>query len=152
MQIPGRDVGPDIKYNSKLVAKMTNYLMQDGKKTVAERVVYNALEQVGKRNDKSSLDVLNEAVTNCTPMLEVRTRRVGGANYQVPYEVPKDRGLALALRWILEGARGRGERTMAERLAAELTDAANKEGKAFAKRIEAHRMAQANRAFAHYRW
>ncbi|MCD6142446.1 30S ribosomal protein S7 [Candidatus Acetothermia bacterium] len=152
MQIPGRDVKPDIKYNSKLLSKLINYVMLDGKKSVAERIVYEALERIEKRSEVPPLEVVNTAVANCSPRLEVRTRRVGGANYQVPYEVPPDRQTALALRWIVKAARERGERTMAERLAAEILNAANKEGKAYGKRLEAHRMAEANRAFAHYRW
>ncbi len=152
MQIPGRDVKPDIKYNSKLLSKLINYVMLDGKKSVAERIVYEALERIEKQSDTPPLEVVNTAVANCSPRLEVRTRRVGGANYQVPYEVPPDRQTALALRWIVRAARERGEHTMAERLAAEIISAANKEGKAYGKRLEAHRMAEANRAFAHYRW
>ncbi len=152
MQIPGRDVKPDIKYNSKLLSKLINYVMLDGKKSVAERIVYEALERIEKQSDTPPLEVVNAAVANCSPRLEVRTRRVGGANYQVPYEVPPDRQTALALRWIVKAARERGEHTMAERLAAEIMSAANKEGKAYGKRLEAHRMAEANRAFAHYRW
>ena len=152
MQIPGRDVKPDIKYNSKLLSKLINYVMLDGKKSVAERIVYEALERIEKRSEVPPLEVVNTAVANCSPRLEVRTRRVGGANYQVPYEVPPDRQTALALRWIVKAARERGERTMAERLAAEILNGANKEGKAYGKRLEAHRMAEANRAFAHYRW
>ena len=152
MKIPGRDVHPDTKHNSKLLSKLTNYVMQDGKKSTAQRVVYSALEIVDGRSESSSLEVFNEAVTNCSPRLEVRTRRVGGANYQVPYEVPVDRQVALALRWIVRAARERGENTMAECLAAEILDAARKEGKAYNKRLDAHRMAEANKAFAHYRW
>ena len=152
MQIPGRDVKPDVKHNSKLLAKLINYVMLDGKKTVAERTIYKALEEIEKRNDASSLEVFTTAVANCSPRLEVRTRRVGGANYQVPYEVPSDRQTALALRWIVRAARERGEHTMATRLAMEVMDAARKEGKAYNKRLEVHRMAEANRAFAHYRW
>jgi small subunit ribosomal protein S7 len=152
MKIPGRDVTPDTKYNSKLLSKLTNYIMQDGKKSIAQRVVYFALAIVDERSESSSLETFNEAVTNCSPRLEVRTRRVGGANYQVPYEVPADRQVALALRWIVRAARERGENTMAECLAAEILDAARKEGKAYNKRLDAHRMAEANKAFAHYRW
>ena len=152
MQIPGRDVKPDIKHNSKLLAKLTNYVMMDGKKSVAERIVYESLEEIDKRSDSSSLEVFTTAVANCSPRLEVRTRRVGGANYQVPYEVPPDRQTALALRWIVRAARERGEHTMATRLAMEIMDAARKEGKAYNKRLDVHRMAEANRAFAHYRW
>jgi small subunit ribosomal protein S7 len=152
MKIPGRDVIPDTKYNSKLLAKLINYVMQDGKKAVAQSVVYTALDIVDDRSESASLETFNEAVTNCSPRLEVRTRRVGGANYQVPYEVPADRQVALALRWIVRAARERGENTMAECLAAEILEAARKEGKAYNKRLDAHRMAEANKAFAHYRW
>jgi small subunit ribosomal protein S7 len=152
MKIPGRDVMPDIRYSSKLLAKLVNYIMQDGKKAIAQRVVYDALGLVEQRSGAPALDQFNEALTNCSPRLEVRTRRVGGANYQVPYEVPADRQMALALRWIVGAARARGEHTMAERLANEILEAARKEGKAYNKRLDAHRMAEANKAFAHYRW
>ncbi|RLB67897.1 MAG: 30S ribosomal protein S7 [Deltaproteobacteria bacterium] len=152
MQLPGRDVKPDIKYNSQLLAKLINYVMQDGKKSVAEKVVYDALEQISNRSDEAPLEVFNAALANCSPRLEVRTRRVGGANYQVPYEVPQDRQIALALRWIVSAARDRSGNTMGGRLAAEIMDAARKEGKAYNKRLDVHRMAEANRAFAHYRW
>jgi len=152
LKIPGRDVAPDIRHNSKLLAKLINYVMQDGKKATAQRVVYDAIEQVGERSDAPALDTFNEAIANCSPRLEVRTRRVGGANYQVPYEVPPDRQIALALRWLVGAARARGEHTMAGRIAGEILDAARKEGKAYAKRLDAHRMAEANKAFAHYRW
>jgi len=152
MQIPGRDVKPDVKYNSKLLAKLINYVMLDGKKATAARVVYDALEQIAGRSENGALEVFNEAISNCSPRLEVRSRRVGGANYQVPYEVPADRQVALALRWIVAAARERGGHTMASRLAGELMDAAHKEGKAYNKRLDVHRMAEANRAFAHYRW
>ncbi len=152
MRMPGRDVKPDVKHNSKLLAKLINYVMLDGKKSVAERIVYEALQEIDKRGDASSLEVFTTAVANCSPRLEVRTRRVGGANYQVPYEVPPDRQTALALRWIVRAAQERGEHTMATRLATEIMDAARKEGKAYNKRLDVHRMAEANRAFAHYRW
>jgi len=152
MKIPGRDVSPDTKYNSKLLAKLVNYVMLDGKKAAARRIVYSALDIVSDRGGAAPLDTFNEAIGNCSPRLEVRTRRVGGANYQVPYEVPADRQMALALRWIVRAARERGENTMAERLAGEVLDAAKKEGKAYNKRLDAHRMAEANKAFAHYRW
>ncbi len=152
MELPGRDVKADIKYSSQLLAKLINYVMHDGKKSVAEGVVYDALERISKRGDEPALDVFNTALTNCSPRLEVRTRRVGGANYQVPYEVPQDRQIALALRWIVAAARERSGNTMGGRLAAEITDAARKEGKAYNKRLDVHRMAEANRAFAHYRW
>jgi small subunit ribosomal protein S7 len=152
MQIPGRDVKADIKYSSTLLAKLINYIMQDGKKATAEKVVYDALSEIGERSDTPALDVFNAALANCSPRLEVRTRRVGGANYQVPYEVPQDRQIALALRWIVRAARERNGHTMAGRLAAEIMEAARKEGKAYNKRLDVHRMAEANRAFAHYRW
>jgi len=152
LKIPGRDVAPDIRHNSKLLAKLINYVMQDGKKATAQRVVYDAIEQIGERSESPALDTFNEAIANCSPRLEVRTRRVGGANYQVPYEVPPDRQIALALRWLVGAARARGEHTMAARIAGEILDAARKEGKAYAKRLDAHRMAEANKAFAHYRW
>jgi len=152
VKIPGRDVRLDIKYNSKLLTKLINYVMHDGKKAIAERIVYRALERVEEKGESSGLDVFNEAIANCSPRLEVRTRRVGGANYQVPYEVPPDRQIALSLRWLVGAARERHEKTMAERLAAEILEAARKEGKAYNKRLDAHRMAEANKAFAHYRW
>ena len=153
MQIPGRDVRPDIKYNSKLLAKLVNYVMLEGKKTTAERIVYDALGEIERRGGETpALDVFNAAIANCTPRLEVRSRRVGGSNYQVPYEVPPDRQIALALRWIVGAARERGEHTMAARLAGEILDASRKEGKAYNKRLDIHRMAEGNRAFAHYRW
>ena len=152
MKLPGRDVKPDIRYSSKLLAKLINYSMLSGKKATAERIVYDALELVEKRSNTPALDVFNEALANCSPRLEVRTRRVGGANYQVPYEVPADRQIALALRWLVSFSRARGEHTMAERLAGEILDASRKEGKAYNKRLDAHRMAEANKAFAHYRW
>jgi small subunit ribosomal protein S7 len=152
VQIPGRDVREDIKYNSKLLSKLINYVMLDGRKAAAERVVYDALDHVGNQTETPPLELLTTAVENCSPRLEVRTRRVGGANYQVPYEVPPDRQLALALRWLVQAARERGEYTMARCLASEILDAAQKEGKAYNKRLDSHRMAEANRAFAHYRW
>ena len=152
MKIPGRDVKPDIRHSSKLLAKLINYIMQEGKKPTAESIVYGALDAVESRSGSPALDVFNEAITNCSPRLEVRTRRVGGANYQVPYEVPQDRQMALALRWLVAASRERGEHTMAERLAAEIMDASRKEGKAYTKRLDAHRMAESNKAFAHYRW
>ena len=152
MQMPGRDVKPDIKHNSKLLAKLINYVMQEGKKSTAERSVYEAFDRINERSDAPALEVFNAAITNCSPRLEVRTRRVGGANYQVPYEVPQERQISLALRWIVRAARERSGHTIGGRLAAEIMDAARKEGKAYNKRLDVHRMAEANRAFAHYRW
>ena len=152
MKLPGRNVSPDMKYGSQLLSKLINYVMLEGKKSAARRIVYSALELVEERSEQTALEVFNEALANCSPRLEVRTRRVGGANYQVPYEVPQDRQIALALRWLVAAARARGENTMAAQLAAEILDASRKEGKAYNKRIDAHRMAEANKAFAHYRW
>jgi len=152
MKLPGRNVNPDMRYGSQLLAKLINYVMLEGKKSAAKRIVYSALELVEERSEQPALDVFNEALANCSPRLEVRTRRVGGANYQVPYEVPQDRQIALALRWLVAAARARGENTMAAQLAAEILDASRKEGKAFNKRLDSHRMAEANKAFAHYRW
>jgi small subunit ribosomal protein S7 len=152
MKLPGRTLGPDMKFGSQLLSKLINYIMLDGKKATAQRIVYDALEIVEQRGGKPALEVFSEALSNCSPRLEVRTRRVGGANYQVPYEVPQDRQIALALRWMVEASRARGENTMAERLAAEILDGSRKEGKTYNKRLDAHRMAEANKAFAHYRW
>ncbi len=152
MKLPGRNVGSDMKYGSQLLSKLINYIMLEGKKSTAQRIAYLALESVEERSGQPALEVFNEALANCSPRLEVRTRRVGGANYQVPYEVPQDRQIALALRWLVEAARARGEHTMAARLAGEILDASRKEGKAYNKRLDAHRMAEANKAFAHYRW
>ena len=152
MKLPGRNVSPDIRYGSQLLAKLINYVMLEGKKSAAKRIVYSALAVVEERSEQTALEVFNEALANCSPRLEVRTRRVGGANYQVPYEVVQDRQIALALRWIVAAARARGEKTMSAKLAGEILDASRKEGKAYNKRLDAHRMAEANKAFAHYRW
>jgi small subunit ribosomal protein S7 len=152
MNLPGRNVAPDMRYGSQLLSKLINYVMLEGKKSAAQRIVYSALEIVESRSEHTALEAFNEALGNCYPRLEVRTRRVGGANYQVPYEVPQDRQIALALRWLVSAARARGEHTMAERLAGEILDASRKEGKAYNKRLDTHRMAEANKAFAHYRW
>jgi small subunit ribosomal protein S7 len=152
MKLPGRNVSPDMKYGSQLLSKLINYIMLEGKKSAARRIVYSALEIVEERSEQTALEVFNEALANCSPRLEVRTRRVGGANYQVPYEVAQDRQIALALRWIVAATRARGENTTAAKLAGEILDASRKEGKAYNKRLDAHRMAEANKAFAHYRW
>jgi len=150
--IPGRDVPPDIQHGSKLVEKFVNYVMLDGKKTVVRRCVYEAFALVDRRGEGPALETFIKAVQNCMPKLEVRSRRVGGATYQVPFEVPGNRQTMLALRWLAKAARERSEYTMAERIAAELVEAARGEGRACAKKQESHRMAEANRAFAHYRW
>jgi len=152
MKIPGRNVKVDTRFGSQLLSKLINYVMLEGKKSTAQRIVYDALALIEERSEQTALEVFNEGLSNCSPRLEVRTRRVGGANYQVPYEVPQDRQIALALRWIVDASRARGEHTMAERLAGEILDAARKEGKAYNKRLDSHRMAEANKAFAHYRW
>lgn len=152
----GRDLPPflyaDLRYESKLVEKLINYLMEDGKKSVSRRIVYTAFDLLQERSGQPALEVFYKALSNCMPKLETRSRRVGGAAYQVPYDVPEDRQKTLAMRWIVQAARERGERTMAECLAAELMDAAQGQGKAHDKKLEAHRMAEANRPFAHYRW
>ena len=152
MKLPGREVNPDMRYGSQLLSKLINYVMLEGKKSAAQRIVYSALALVEERSEQTALEVFNVALANCSPRLEVRTRRVGGANYQVPYEVPQARQIALALRWMVDAARHRGEHTMATRLAGEILEAARKDGKAYNRRLDAHRMAEANKAFAHYRW
>lgn len=149
---PVREVLPDPIYNSKVVTKFINKLMWDGKKSVAEKIFYNALELIEKKGDKKGIEVFEEAIENVKPLLEVKSRRVGGATYQVPIEVRPVRQQSLAIRWIIDAARKRNERTMAARLANELLDAAEKRGAAFKKKEDTHKMAEANKAFAHYRW
>jgi len=150
--IPGRDVAADVRQGSKLVEKLINYVMWDGTKSLARRTVYEAFDLLDRRGEGPALDTFLKAVQNCMPKIEVRSRRVGGAAYQVPFEVPAHRQTMLALRWMVQAARARSERTMPERLAGEISAAARGEGGAYQKRQEAHRMAEANRAFAHYRW
>lgn len=150
--IPGRDVPPDVHYGQKLVEKLINYVMWHGKKSLARRIVYQAFDLLERRGEGPALETFLRAAQNCMPKLEIRSRRVGGATYQVPFEVPPERQTTLALRWIVQAARNRPEHTMPERLAAEIAEAARGEGRAYQKRLEAHRMAEANRAFAHYRW
>ncbi|MHA2610329.1 MAG: 30S ribosomal protein S7 [bacterium JZ-2024 1] len=147
-----RIIPPDGKYHSVLVQRLINKVMKDGKKSVAEWIVYGALERVGEKTKKNPLEVLEQAIHNVTPLLQVRSRRVGGANYQVPVEVPPEKGLSLALRWLVEASRARKGRNMIEKLSAEILDAQKNEGGAVRKKQEVHRMAEANRAFAHYRW
>lgn len=142
----------DPKYKDKLVGKFINKMMWDGKKSVAERVLYSALDILQEKKQDDPLKLFKQAIENVKPMLEVRSRRVGGANYQVPVEVRAERKVALATKWIILSARSRGERTMSARLASELMDAIEKKGNAMKKREDIHRMAEANRAFAHYRW
>jgi small subunit ribosomal protein S7 len=147
-----REILPDAKYGDFIVSKFMNNVMQDGKKSVAESIVYGAMEVLEKRGDGDAVRTFHEAIENVKPHLEVRSRRVGGATYQVPIEVRSDRAQALAFRWIIQIARKRGENTMTERLSGELLDAANNRGGAVKKREDTHRMAEANRAFSHYRW
>lgn len=149
---PVREVLPDPIYNSKVVTKFINKLMLDGKKSVAEKIFYQALENIEKKGDKKGIEIFEEAIENVKPLLEVKSRRVGGATYQVPVEVRPVRQQSLAIRWIIDAARKRNERTMAARLANELTDAAEKRGTAYKKKEDTHKMAEANKAFAHYRW
>jgi small subunit ribosomal protein S7 len=149
---PKREIEPDLRYNSVLVSRFINKIMKDGKKSLATRIMYQAMDIVQERTRRPALEVLEEAVRNVSPVLEVKPRRVGGATYQVPVEVPPHRQTSLAIRWILSAARSRSGHSMAERLAAELIDAVNKTGAAIKKREDTHRMAEANQAFAHYRW
>jgi small subunit ribosomal protein S7 len=151
-EVPKREVLPDPKYGSQDVAKFINVLMTRGKKSVAERIIYGALEQIKRKTGKEPLEVFNQAVNNVKPMVEVKSRRVGGANYQVPVEVRPVRRAALAMRWLRDAARNRGEKAMNARLASELAEAAEGRGGAMKKREEVHRMAEANKAFAHYRF
>ncbi len=149
---PKREVAPDIKYNSVLVSRFVNKLMYSGKKSTAQRCFYDALDLIESRSKRPGLDVFEQAVKNVTPILEVKPRRVGGATYQVPVEVRPDRQLSLAIRWLIDTTRRRPGKTMAEKLASELMDAASNTGATIKKREDTHRMAEANRAFAHYRW
>ena len=152
-EVPKRDVLPDPKFGSVELTKCMNVLMIDGKKAVAERIVYGALEQIAKKvQGKEAIEVFNEAIANAKPVVEVKSRRVGGANYQVPVEVRPSRRLALAMRWVRDAARKRGEKSMDLRLAGELIDAAEGRGGAMKKREEVHRMAEANKAFSHFRF
>ena len=151
-EVPKREILPDPKFSSQEVAKFINVLMTRGKKSVAERIMYGALDQVAKKSGKDPFEVFNQALSNVRPMVEVKSRRVGGANYQVPVEVRSVRRNALAMRWLREAARKRGEKSMGVRLAGELIDAAEGRGGAVKKREEVHRMAEANKAFAHYRF
>ena len=147
-----REVLPDAKYGDRVLTKFMNCLMLDGKKSVAEAIVYGALERVEGRAKVDPVQVFHDALGNVKPHLEVRSRRVGGATYQVPVEVRSDRAQALAIRWLINSARARSENTMTERLSGELLDAANQRGSAVKKREDMHRMAEANKAFSHYRW
>ena len=147
-----RSVTPDPRYNSETVARFINRLMRGGKKSVAQRVFYDALDIISERTKRDGLEVFEEALKNATPQIEVKPRRVGGATYQVPVEVRPNRALALAQRWLITNARKRSGKSMAVKLAGELMDAANNQGATIRKRDETHKMAEANKAFAHYRW
>jgi len=154
-QAPKRTILPDPKYHSDLLAKFMNMIMNDGKKSVAERIIYGALDRItekGTQTDDKALEVLETALENVKPMVEVKSRRVGGATYQVPVEVRPVRRQTLAMRWVIEAARKRSEKSMAHRLAHELMDAADNRGTAVKKKEDTHRMAEANKAFSHYRW
>ena len=149
---PVREIMADPIYNSKVITKFVNTVMQDGKKSTAEKIMYGAIANLDARGEEKGIDLFEKAVENVKPLLEVRSRRVGGATYQVPVEVRAVRRQTLALRWLVEYARKRNERTMVERLANELFEAANERGSSFKKKEDMHRMAEANKAFAHYRW
>jgi len=150
--VPKRDVLPDPVYGSVVVAKLINSIMLDGKKGVAQAIVYDAFERIAKATGDEPLEVFEKAMNNIMPVLEVKARRVGGANYQVPMEVRAERRETLGIRWLTKYTRARGEKTMSERLAKELMDAANGTGASVKKKEDTHKMAEANRAFAHYRW
>ena len=150
--IPKREVLPDPVYGTVIVTKLINQIMYDGKRGVAQRVCYGAFEKVAEKTGKDAMEVFNEALANILPSLEVKARRVGGATYQVPIEIRPERRQTLTLRWLVDFTRKRGEKTMAERLAAEILDASNNAGAAVRRKEEMHRMAESNKAFAHYRW
>jgi len=147
-----REILPDPKFGNRTLSKFMNIVMLDGKKSVAEKIVYGALDRVAEKTKGDALDMFEKALGNIRPMVEVKSRRVGGATYQVPIEVRGDRGMALAMRWLVDSARKRGEKSMGMRLAGEILDAVENKGSAVKKREETHRMAEANKAFAHYRW
>lgn len=151
-EVPKRIIAPDPKYKNILVSKFINGLMREGKKSLSRRIFYDAMDIVERRSKEEPVKVFEQAVENIKPVLEVRSRRVGGATYQVPVEVRTNRKQALAIRWLVSFSKKRGEKSMAQRLAGELLDAYNKRGMAFKKREDTHRMAEANKAFAHYRW
>ena len=150
--IAKRDVLPDPVYNSKLVTKLVNRIMLDGKKGTAQSILYGAFEIVEKKTGEKALEVFGKALSNITPIVELKVRRIGGQNYQVPVEVSKERKITLGLRWLVSYSRNRGEKTMEQKLAAEIIDAANGTGASVKKRDDTHRMAEANKAFAHFRW
>lgn len=147
-----REILPDPKFGNRTLSKFMNIIMLDGKKSVAEKIVYGALDRVAEKSKGDALAMFERALGNIRPMVEVKSRRVGGATYQVPIEVRGDRGIALAMRWLVDSARKRGEKSMGMRLAGEILDAVENKGSAVKKREDTHRMAEANKAFAHYRW
>lgn len=147
-----REILPDPKFGNRTLSKFMNIVMLDGKKSVAEKIVYGALSRVAEKGKGDALEMFEKALGNIRPMVEVKSRRVGGATYQVPIEVRGDRGVALAMRWLVDSARKRGEKSMGMRLAGEILDAVENKGSAVKKREDTHRMAEANKAFAHYRW
>lgn len=147
-----REIMPDPMYHSKVITKLINKVMWDGKKVTAQKIVYGAFDIVAEKTGREALDAFQQALDNVTPMLEVKARRVGGATYQVPMEIRAERKQSLAIRWLVEYARKRNEHSMEQKLAGEIMDAINGQGQAFKKKEDTHRMAEANRAFAHYRW
>ena len=151
-EVPKREILPDPKFGSTQITKFVNMIMQSGKKSTAEAIMYNALDSISQKGKGESLEVLDQALENVSPMVEVKSRRVGGATYQVPVEVRADRRVTLAMRWIIDAARRRGEKSMQLKLAGELMDASENRGSAVKKSEDTHRMAEANKAFAHFRW
>ena len=149
---PKKNIVPDPKYNSTIIPKLINNIMHDGKRGIAAKIVYDAIEKIKTKSKDEPINIFNEAINNIKPTVEVRSRRVGGATYQVPVEVKLKRAQALAIRWLIDASRKRNENTMIERLSNELMDAANSRGSAMKKREDTHKMADANKAFAHYRW
>jgi len=149
---PKREILPDMRYGSRTITMFVNKVMERGKKSTAERIMYNALDKIEQQTRRNPMDTFDAALRNATPTIEVKPRRVGGATYQVPVDIRAERRMALAIRWLLRSARSRGGRSMAERLAAELLDAAQGQGATIKKKEDTHRMAEANRAFVHYRW
>ena len=151
-EVPKRKINPDPKFQDRVLAKFMNDMMRKGKKSIAEQVCYKAMDLVAQRTNEDALKIFKKALDNVKPVLEVKSRRVGGATYQVPVEVRQDRRTALAMRWLIDYSKERGEKTMDQKLAGELIDAANNRGNAVKKREDTHKMAEANKAFAHYRW
>ena len=147
-----KEILPDPKYGDKVLAKFINIIMRSGKKSIAEKIVYGALNEINQKGNSEPLEVFNKALENVRPLVEVKSRRVGGATYQIPVEIRTDRSITLAMRWVVDAAKNRGEKDMGLRLAGELLDAADNRGTAIKKREDTHRMAEANKAFSHYRW